>query len=130
MDHNSIQRAAFLFTLLALIGLSSTSASAQLPDHEQGAEPVAARPRFAQKPAVVVPDVKQGPTPAVYRDPAAALRSAKMIYVRSTSLLVGVAVIEAKLQKRSEFSQLCLVITRDVEEIGVLPTLSGHYQGR
>src|SRR4029079_17127866 len=62
----------------------------------------------------------QGLTTAVYKDPAAALRSARLIYVKSTSLLVGVAVIEAKLQKRSEFSQLCLVLTRDVEEADLI----------
>ena len=42
-----------------------------------------------------------------------ALRSAKTIYVKSSSVLVGAAVVEAKLQKRPEFSQMGLVITRD-----------------
>lgn len=116
MKRNNI----LLLTLITLIGLCSTSASAQLPDQEQGAEPVVERSRFAQRPAVVVPEVKQGLTPPVYNDPASALRSAKMIHVRSTSLLVGVPVIEAKLQKRSEFAQLCLVITRDVEEADLI----------
>ena len=46
-------------------------------------------------------------------DPVASLRSAKLIYVKSSSLLVGQSVIEEKLQKRAEFSQLGLVITRD-----------------
>jgi hypothetical protein len=46
-------------------------------------------------------------------DPVASLRSAKLIYVKSSSLLVGQSVIEEKLQKRPEFSQLGLVITRD-----------------
>ena len=107
-------------TLIVLIGLCATSASAQMPDHEQGAEPVAARPRLAEKPAVEVPVVKAGLTPPVYNDPAAALRSAKMIYVKSTSLFVGVAVIEAKLQKRSEFAKLCLVLTRDYNEADLI----------
>ncbi|HEX5966408.1 MAG TPA: hypothetical protein VFY51_10780 [Pyrinomonadaceae bacterium] len=106
--------------LITLIGLCSISAAAQLPDQEHGAEPIVIRPRLAEKPAVVIPEVRQGLTPAVYKDPASALRSAKMIQVRSTSLLVGVAVIEAKLQKRSEFSQLCLVLTRDVEEADLI----------
>lgn len=35
--------------------------------------------------------------------------------MRSSSLLVGASVIEDKLQKRSEFSQLGLVITRDFD---------------
>ena len=46
-------------------------------------------------------------------DPVASLRSAKLIYVKSSSLLVGQSVIEEKLQKRPEFSQMGLVITRD-----------------
>jgi hypothetical protein len=116
-----------MLTLIGLFALCSVSAMAQLPDHEQGAEPLAVRPRTVEKPAAVaekpevfVPEVKQGLTPAVYKDPLAALRNAKTIYVKSTSLLVGVAVIEEKLQKRTEFSQLCLVITRDVEEADLI----------
>lgn len=51
----------------------------------------------------------QSPTP----DPVASLRSARLIYVKSSSKLVGNSVIEEKLQKRPEFSQMGLVITRD-----------------
>jgi hypothetical protein len=46
-------------------------------------------------------------------DPVASLRSAKLIYVKSSSILVGTSVIEDKLQKRPEFTQMGLVITRD-----------------
>ena len=46
-------------------------------------------------------------------DAAAALRSAKTIYVKSSSVLVGASVVETKLQKRPEFAQMGLVITRD-----------------
>ena len=46
-------------------------------------------------------------------DPLDALRTGKVIYVKSSSLLVGVSVIEEKLQKRREFQQLGLVVTRD-----------------
>lgn len=46
-------------------------------------------------------------------DPKAILRSAKTIYVRSSSLLVSKEVIEAKLHKRKEFQQLGMAITRD-----------------
>lgn len=46
-------------------------------------------------------------------DPKAILRSAKTVYVKSTSLLVGKEVIESKLRKRQEFQQLGMVITRD-----------------
>lgn len=48
-------------------------------------------------------------------DPVASLRSAKLIYVKSSSALVGSSVIEEKLHKRPEFSQMGLVITRDPE---------------
>lgn len=50
------------------------------------------------------------------RDPTAALRSAKYIYVKSSSLLVGASVVEEKLQQRDEFSRLGLIITRDSNE--------------
>jgi hypothetical protein len=43
------------------------------------------------------------------------LRSAKTIYVNSSSVLVGSSVVETKLQKRVEFSQMGLMITRDPE---------------
>lgn len=46
-------------------------------------------------------------------NPKAILRAAKRIYVTSSSLVVGEAVIESKLRKRKEFEQFGLVITRD-----------------
>lgn len=46
-------------------------------------------------------------------DPKAILRTAKTVYVRSSSLLVSREVIEAKLHKRKEFQQLGMAITRD-----------------
>jgi hypothetical protein len=48
-------------------------------------------------------------------DPVVSLRSAKLIHVKSFSELVGASVIEEKLQKRPEFSQMGLVITRDAD---------------
>lgn len=62
---------------------------------------VSFQPTLAQQPESAAPD------------PKALLRSARTIYVSSTSLLVGQAVIESKLRKRAEFQQLGLVITRD-----------------
>jgi len=53
-------------------------------------------------------------------DPVAALRSAKVIYVSSHSAVVGASVIEEKLQKRPEFSQMGLAITRDVDTADVI----------
>jgi hypothetical protein len=65
------------------------------------------------KAAPAVPKPQSKPDPY---NPTAILRSAKTIYVKSSSLLVGEAVIETKLRKRSEFQQLGLVITRDPNE--------------
>lgn len=90
MTSHPTQSFVFLLMLIGLLALCSTNAAGQAL------------------------------TPPVYKDPAAALRSAKMIHVRSTSLLVGPAVIEAKLQKRPEFSQLCLVLTRDEQEADLI----------
>jgi hypothetical protein len=53
-------------------------------------------------------------------DPKAIVRSARTIYVKSSSVLVGGAVIEAKLRKRSEFQQLGLIITRDPDEADLI----------
>lgn len=49
-----------------------------------------------------------------------ALKSAKSIYVKSSSLLVGRSVIEEKLQKRSEFSQMGLVLTRNEMDADII----------
>ena len=49
-----------------------------------------------------------------------ALRSARSIYVKSSSALVGHSVIEEKLQKRTEFSQLGLVITRNEADADII----------
>jgi hypothetical protein len=48
------------------------------------------------------------------------LRSAKVIYVRSTSLLVGASVVEEKLQRRPEFQQLGLLLTRDEGQVDLI----------
>lgn len=50
----------------------------------------------------------------------ASLKSAKSIYVKSSSLLVGSSVIEEKLQKRAEFSQMGLVITRSEGDADII----------
>ncbi len=49
-----------------------------------------------------------------------ALRSARSIYVKSSSALVGHSVIEEKLQKRAEFWQLGLVITRNEGDADII----------
>ena len=53
-------------------------------------------------------------------DPVAALRCAKLIYVRSSSTLVGSSVVESKLQKRDEFAAMGLAITRDPDVADVV----------
>jgi hypothetical protein len=70
--------------------------------------------------AVLYPASALGQQPVINTDPVAALRSMKVIYVKSSSLLVGVSVIEEKLQRRAEFSQMGLVITRDPEMADVI----------
>lgn len=46
-------------------------------------------------------------------DPTVILGSARVIYVRSTALLVKASTVEEKLRERDEFQHLRLLITRD-----------------
>jgi hypothetical protein len=46
-------------------------------------------------------------------NPWESLRNAKVIFVKSHSILVGQSVIESKLRDRKEFQQLGLMVTRD-----------------
>ena len=86
---------------LALSSICAASATAQ--DEPPNPVPLAVRStRVVRKPVSAPAD-----------DPLSALRTAKTIYVKSSSLLVGATVVEDKLQKRAEFSQMGLVITRD-----------------
>ena len=62
----------------------------------------------------------QCPRDVAVGDPVAALRCAKLIYVTSSSALVGASVVESKLQKRVEFSAMGLVITRDADSADVV----------
>jgi hypothetical protein len=62
----------------------------------------------------------QCPREANVGDPVAALRCAKLIYVSSSSALVGASVVESKLQKRTEFSAMGLVITRDADSADIV----------
>jgi hypothetical protein len=103
------QNRVFRFAIsavLALIGCASvaTSQTKTIPE-----EPVGSliRKRVVEEayPADVV----------VAADPLASLRSARLIYVESHSVLVGQSVIESKLRKRPEFQQLGLMITREVK---------------
>jgi len=66
------------------------------------------------------PAIAPAQSPVNDLDPVAALRSAKLIYVTSSSVLVGASVVEEKLQKRAEFSQMGLVITREPEAADII----------
>jgi len=98
--------AAFL-TAALLFGLGAKTTLAQAPDKD--ATPVV----VDRKPAPALPKLKSTVVPS---DATTIFRSAKTIYIKSSSILVKEAVIEAKLRKRSEFQQLGLVITRDPNE--------------
>ncbi|MGH9966905.1 MAG: hypothetical protein ACREBG_03595 [Pyrinomonadaceae bacterium] len=73
------------------------------------------KPAWAEaKLGASLPPVQPMPTVSpANADPVAILSSARVIYVRSTSLLVGASTVEEKLRGRSEFQQLRLLITRD-----------------
>jgi|SRR5690349_16345371 len=70
------------------------------------------------QPAVAQTAVKPPP------DTKASLRSAKTIYVASSTMLVGQAVIESKLRKRPEFQQYGLVITRNLPDADLVLEVS------
>ena len=67
----------------------------------------------ATRPATVTLPVAPASQP---KTAAESLRTAKKIYVYSTSLFVGQSVIETKLRNRPEFQQLGLMITRDAND--------------
>lgn len=106
MKHSNTLATLLTAASLLTLGVCGTTAHAQTPvkDAPQAilgkAEPKITEP----KPPL--------PRPA-QPDPVTILRTAKTIYVKSSSVLVGEAVIETKLRKRSEFQQLGLIITRD-----------------
>ena len=106
VNRSSIGKAFLQLASLSLLGLCAANASAQLPGKDEGSAPAGGKS---------VPIITKAVSAPGNTDPIVALRSAKLIYVSSSSLLVGVSVIEAKLQKRAEFSQMGLVITRELE---------------
>lgn len=95
----------YSLTIAAVLLLWSLPTAAQFQVPSKGD----ASPELNGK-SVTVVKLEKAPVPT---DPLQALRTARSIHVKSTSLLVGVSVIEDKLQKRPEFRQLNLVITRD-----------------
>ena len=114
--------AALIFKACFVVSLLPAAVSAQtspeVPRKGKVAEQqtvVVANPAATPLPTAQVPS----PTPDLSaRAPRPAnaiesMRNAKVIFVRSTSLLVGQSVIESKLRKRKEFQQFGLMITRD-----------------
>lgn len=115
----------FQLGLVGLLCVTSVTASGQTrprstvgkPAPEQ---PVASVGNQVVSPAVANPEASPSATPfdlsARPPRPANAIESmknAKLIFVRSHSLLVGQSVIEGKLRNRKEFQQFGLMITRD-----------------
>jgi len=67
--------------------------------------------RTEPSPNATADNSSAGPPPL--KNAIESLRNAKLIFVKSHSLLVGQSVIESKLRNRKEFQQLGLMITRD-----------------
>jgi len=96
---------------LALLVLSSVPALAQTTDKSAGSVDFIGKP-------IVIARAQTAPQPPP--KPLDALRSGKLIYVKSSSLLVGVSVIEEKLQRRPEFQLMGLMVTRDFESADIV----------
>jgi hypothetical protein len=107
VDHSVV--ALFRIAVLPLLAAQTTLAQ------ETSSTP--REPSTDGKPKIEVIEVVTPTKSAVERpvDSASLLRSARTIFVRSHSVLVKGAVVEEKLQKRPEFQQFGLMITRDVE---------------
>ena len=119
----SVLKSAFLVAVLAAAVSAQTSPApvrsrrATAPDDDTKAAALVPS-QTATSPSI--PSASPLPTPVDLsaRPPRPAngwesLRNAKVIFVRSESLLVGQSVIESKLRKRKEFQQLQMMITRD-----------------
>jgi len=96
---------------LAVLALSSVPALAQTADKSASSVELIGKP-------IVIARAQTTPEPPP--NPLNALRSGKLIYVKSSSLLVGSSVIEEKLQKRREFQLLGLMVTRDFESADIV----------
>ncbi|HSE32252.1 MAG TPA: hypothetical protein VLA93_11820 [Pyrinomonadaceae bacterium] len=112
----------FLFGFFALIVVPTSAFGQTTPRSTVGKPGPEQSVATVGQPAVAVPTTTANPAPATSTTPAPtpkpanpfeSLRNAKVIFVRSHSLLVGQSVIESKLRKRKEFQQLGLMITRD-----------------
>jgi len=125
---NQNQNKAVMFQLaLGLLCLTSVSAFGQTGPRSTVGKP-AAEPPIASvaNPVVSAQAASPEPSPSSVAvalsghpprpaDAIESMKNAKLIFVRSHSLLVGQSVIESKLRKRKEFQQLGLMITRDAD---------------
>ena len=103
----------FSMACLITFGLMAQSNPAQSPPKENARVQLEGKSTLAAPPTDEGGRLTKSVTP---QDPLASLISAKLIYVRSSSLLVGKSVVEEKLSKRPEFKRLGLMITRDINE--------------
>lgn len=110
MIHTRIMRGLTIITSLLLIGIVASTAKSQTQ-----AKDLESR-EFTDKAVSSVTRKRVASLP----DPKEALKNAKTILVKSTSLLVGTSVIEDKLKKRREFQALGLLITRDVNDADLI----------
>ena len=120
-----------LIALSFVLTFGGLYVSGQTANEERGSGKAAPEPIVATipKPVTLVPAVRprQAATLALRVVPplqpktaAESLRSAKRIFVYSTSLLVGQSVIESKLRNRPEFQTLGLMITRDANDADLI----------
>jgi hypothetical protein len=102
----------FVLACVVAFGLLQKTVSAQTPTKETS--------RGQLEGKLTAPLLAEGEPPPKNidprQDPLVSFRSAKLIFVRSSSLLVGKSVVEEKLQKRPEFKSLGLMITRDIDD--------------
>ena len=116
----SVLKAAFLVALLAAAASAQTPLvrSRRVTASDEDTKAAALVPSQTATSASI-PNASPLPTPDLSSRPPRpangweSLRNAKVIFVRSHSVLVGEAVIESKLRKRKEFQQLEMMITRD-----------------
>lgn len=113
LHHQVIRQSQPLVRSIFLFGLLSVLVAPGVVGQTTPEIPLRGKPVVEQRVAAAVPPVTATPTNQP-PTPLQSLRSAKLIYVRSESILVGQSVIETKLRKRKEFQQLGLMITRDL----------------
>lgn len=113
-----ICKAVFVVSLLATVVSAQTSP--EVPRRGKVADqqtpvvtPAAPAPIATAAPLPTSTSIDLSARPPRPANAIESMRKAKVIFVRSHSLLVGQSVIETKLRNRKEFQQLGLMITRD-----------------